>query len=102
MKLTRPDLAAYVVVVVCLVGIVVCTALHVPVPDFLQFAGTTALGVGGGVALQTATNGAPAADPAPAPAPAPLPVAAPLAAPAPAWATDPAATGVMRAVKHAP
>lgn len=95
MKLARPDLAAYALAALCVVGIIVCAALKVPAPDFLTFAGTTALGIGGGVSLQGATTAATEPAPAAASVPAPRP-----AAPQPL--TSEPATGVFRAATHAP
>lgn len=48
MKIARPDLAALALVALCVTGAVVLVALGVAVPDFLTFAGTTALGIAGG------------------------------------------------------
>ena len=87
MKLSRPDLAAYGLVALCLLVIAVLTVLGNPVPDVVTYLAVTALGVGGGVAVQGPTaSSAPAAAPAPAPEP---------------LTTEPP-TGVFRMATHAP
>jgi hypothetical protein len=104
-KLSRPDLSAYAVVALCVVAITVLIGLGKTPPDFLQYIALTALGVGGGVALQGAGGTTtPATEPV---TPAPLPVPAPqtLAASYPpvlGTTSDPAATGVMRLATHSP
>ena len=100
---TRPDLAALAVVALALVGIVVLAALNVPVPPVLELTATTALGIGGGVALQAATTAqAPAQEDLPSGAARAAGPAANLPAPAPQPLTSDPATGVMRVVTHAP
>lgn len=104
MKIPRPDLSAYAVVALCVVAITVLIGLGKTPPDFLQYIALTALGVGGGVALQgtgsTSTTSTEPATLAATPAPAP---AAPAAYPPVVGTTsDPAATGVMRLATHSP
>lgn len=95
MKLARPDLAAYGIVALCLVLIAALSALGHPVSDVFQYVAVTALGIGGGVALQ-APQPAKAADPAADPAPA-------AAVPAPrAVVADPTTGIIPRVASHAP
>jgi hypothetical protein len=96
-KLSRPDLAALVVLGVVVVAIAACAIFRVDVPSVLSELGILLAGIAGGAAIPTGTPSLTAAaapepsSPAPAPAPAPLPYAA---APGP-WATDPAQTGAI-------
>lgn len=99
MKIPRPDLAALVLVGLCIAAITFLAATHVGIPDVLTYVAVGALGVGGGTAL----NGAGAAVSAVLPetssssAPALPPV------PAPRAPADPAATGTFaRIATHAP
>jgi hypothetical protein len=97
-KVTRPDLAAGVLCALCVAGIVLLAALHLPIPEVLPFLAVGALGVGGGASLPGGGTPAPAPlELAPAAAaPAPL-TAAPLTA-APLIAEPP--TGVFRMATH--
>jgi hypothetical protein len=89
-KVTRPDLAAGVLCALCVAGIVLLAALHLPIPEVLPFLAVGALGVGGGASLPGGGT--------PAPAPRELaPAAAPLTA-APLIAEPP--TGVFRMATH--
>lgn len=92
-KLARPDLAAGALCSLCVIGIVLLAALHLPIPDVLTFLAMGALGIGGGTAL---TAGAVVTQP-PAPEPAPAALAA-----APAPLTEEPPTGVLRISTHAP
>jgi hypothetical protein len=93
----RPDLAALAFCGLVVIGVVVLSALRVPVPDFLSAIGMFVAGVGGGAALNTAApqilrppaalEDAPAAN---------LPAQRAAAPAAPAY--DPAATGVFARV----
>jgi hypothetical protein len=99
-KPPRPDLAAYALVALCLVALVVLTLFGKTVPDVVTYLAVSALGVGGGVSLQAPPapqNLRPAASSSPPPAanlPAQRPAPLPLAAEPP--------TGVFRMAEHAP
>lgn len=54
MKIARPDTTSMILAAVCVVGIVALSLFHVTVPDVLAFATLTALGIGGGTALNSA------------------------------------------------
>lgn len=105
MKLTRPDLAAYGLVALCVLAIAALAVLGKPAPDVLQYLAVTALGIGGGVALQTPTAQTAQLVPLEVPSRAAAPVNnllnAPRSTPA-GYTDDPAATGVFRAATHAP
>jgi Na+/H+-dicarboxylate symporter len=75
-KVTRPDLAAGVLCALCVVGIVLLAALHLPIPEVLPFLAVGALGVGGGASFPGGGTPAPAPALEPAPAPAPVPLTA--------------------------
>lgn len=56
MRITRPDLAALAVCVVALVGIIMLTALHDPVPSIVNDVALIALSAGVGIATQSVTS----------------------------------------------
>lgn len=101
MKLSRPDLAAYALVALCLLVLTVLTVLGKPVPDVVTYLAVTALGVGGGVALQgpapqifppaASSSSTPAAESLPVPRPAPVPLT-----------SDPTTGIIPRIASHAP
>jgi hypothetical protein len=99
-KLSRPDLAAYGLVALCVLAIATLAVLGQPTPDVLQYLAVTALGIGGGVALQGAPT--PAAVNLPAEAARAQLSDGKISGPAPAPLTSEPATGVFRAVTHAP
>lgn len=51
MKIARPDTTSMILAAICVVGIVALSLFHVAIPDVLAFATLTALGIGGGTAL---------------------------------------------------
>lgn len=59
MKITRPDTTSMILAAICVVGIVALSLFHVSIPDVLAFATLTALGIGGGTALNTPTSTSP-------------------------------------------
>ena len=106
-KIPRPDLAMVALCALALAGIVACTLLAVTPPPVLEFVAMTALGAGGGIAVQQQKAAAPADPAAQEDLPSP---AARTAAPAgnppvsstPQPLTSEPATGVFRTVGHAP
>lgn len=91
-KLPRPDLAAYGIAALGILCITLLLALGHTVPDYLPLIAMTAMGAGGGMALNT-PNGSetlPRSQGGPPPARRPLPAqGAPIPAPAPAPAVAP-------------
>lgn len=53
MKIARPDTTSMILAAICVVGIVALSLFHVVIPDVLAFATLTALGIGGGTALNS-------------------------------------------------
>lgn len=99
MKITRPDLAALAVCALTVIGIVVLTALHNPVPDVVPTIALISLSAGVGIASQPVfTSGASqAVSEAAAAAVTPtLPAYVPAPAPAPAVEQQPAVAALVR------
>lgn len=100
MKLSRPDLAAYSLVALCLLVLTVLTVLGKPVPDVVTYLAVTALGVGGGVSLQ---GPAPQMFPPAAPSSTPVAESLPVPRPAPVPLTSDPTTGIIpRVASHDP
>lgn len=59
MKIARPDTTSMILAAICVVGIVALSLFHVTIPDVLAFATLTALGIGGGTALNTPSSTSP-------------------------------------------
>lgn len=98
MKIPRPDLAALVLVGLCIAAITFLAATHVAIPDVLTYVAVGALGVGGGTALNAGSTVVGAVIPS-ASSTSSLP-----AVPAPrAPQADPATTGTFaRVATHQP
>jgi hypothetical protein len=86
-KLTRPDLAALIVLGVIVVAIAACAVVRVEVPDILPQLGLLLAGIAGGAAIPTQTQTAAVVVPAQAPVAA-APVAFTAPAPAPVVRLD--------------
>jgi hypothetical protein len=100
-KIPRPDLAMVALCALSLAGIVACTLLGVTPPPVLEFVAMTALGAGGGIAVQQQPKAA-AQEDLPSRAARAAAPAANLPAPAPQPLTAEPPTGVFRAATHAP
>ncbi len=93
MKITRPDLAAMAVCIIAVIGLVVLSAIHGPIPDVLPTIALIALSAGVGVATQTVTTLSP-----------PQALSEPVTVPAviPAQPTAPALETTQPTATHAP
>jgi hypothetical protein len=52
----RPEAPAFIIAALCIIGIVILTALNHPVPDILNIATGAALGVGGAITQAGGAN----------------------------------------------